>query len=471
MIRARHAAAGTALAHELAEFASGLTLDDVPQDVVVAAKLHLLDTVGCALAAHAYGGGDHVLASVKSWAGVEQASIVGYRRLLPAPAVALANGVLSHALDFDDTHTASISHVTAVVAPAGLAVAEALGASGADLVTALVAGSEIVARIGADAAPAYMQTGFHPTSVCGVFGAAAAASRLLGLDRDKTTAALGIAGSLASGIFEYLADGSTTKPLHAGWAAQGGVMAALFAESGGSGPPTVLEGRFGVFATHFRLSARGAPRPDWELGARWETLAISFKPYPACHFVHSALDAARFMLGSGLDSSDIDSVLVSVPEAAVPLVLEPHKHKRRPRTPYEAKFSLQFSLASMLKHGRVGIRTYDESRIDEPEVLDLANRVEYEVESFPDYPQVLPTRVTVHSGGRVLATRRAPEEGALPAFGEEDVRHKFRENAELALEPEDVRVLESAILALETAPDVRAVTAPLRRAATRTVAR
>jgi 2-methylcitrate dehydratase PrpD len=449
-------------AAQLASFATALDYDDIPSEVTEAAKLHILDAYGCAVGAYGEGAAAYVRTAAREIAGVGAATVVGEDSGWAPAAAALSNGALVHALDFDDTHTPSISHISAVVVPAALAVAEAHGRTGRDLVTAVVAGSEAVARIGSTVSSEYMKTGFHPSSVCGVFGAALAASRLRGLDAEATTNALGIAGSMASGLFEYLANGSTAKVVNVGWAAHAGVMAAALAAAGGDGPATVLEGRFGVFGTHFRLA--DAATKDWELGERWEVPSISFKPYPACHFVHSALDAARALLADGLDPSKVTAVFVAVPEPAVPLVLEPREDKIEPRTPFDAKFSLQYSLATMLVRGEVGISAYREDAIADDAVLRMAGRVFYEVEQFPAYPAVLPTRVTVRLRGGEVITKLAPADSTPIRFDSGDVRAKFIANAGLGLEPADARALESALLSIDDHDDLPTALAPLRRA-------
>jgi 2-methylcitrate dehydratase PrpD len=449
-------------AAELASFATALDYDDIPSEVTEAAKLHILDAYGCAVGAYGEGAAAYVRTAAREIAGVGAASVVGEGSGWAPAAAALSNGALVHALDFDDTHTPSISHISAVVVPAALAVAEAHGRTGRDLVAAVVAGSEAVARIGSAVSSEYMKTGFHPSSVCGVFGAALAASRLRGLDAEATTNALGIAGSMASGLFEYLANGSTAKVVNVGWAAHAGVMAAALAAAGGDGPATVLEGRFGVFGTHFRLA--DAATKDWELGERWEVPSISFKPYPACHFVHSALDAGRALLAEGLDPAKVTAVFVAVPEPAVPLVLEPREDKIEPRTPFDAKFSLQYSLATMLVRGEVGISAYRDDAIADDAVLRMAGRVFYEVEQFPAYPAVLPTRVTVRLRGGEVITKLAPADSIPSGLDAGGVRAKFMANASLGLEPADARALESALLTIDDRDDLHDALAPLRRA-------
>ena len=307
-----------------------------------------------------------------------------------ASSAALANGMLCHGLDFDDTHADSICHVGVVVSPAAVAVAEATGASGRELVLALVAGSEIITRIGAAAVSGYMVRGFHPTSVCGVFGAAVAAARLHGLGPEQMASALGLTGSMAAGLFAYLGDGAATKPVHAGWAAHGGILAAELAAAGAEGPRAVFEDRFGFFAAYYDQDAGALETQLADLGRRFETPRIAFKPYPACHFVHSCLDAAATLLAAHpLAPEEIARITVAVPDPGIPLVLEPVGAKRDPRTEYDAKFSLQYSIAALIVHGHVGVETYTEQAIRDPAVLELAARVEHVRRAVPDVPAVV----------------------------------------------------------------------------------
>ncbi len=306
----------------LSEFALSTSPTDIPAPVRRDAVLHLLDTVGCGLAAVGVGAADHATAIAVAQGGIEEASLLGVHGKLPAPLAALANGTRCHALDFDDTHEAGICHVSAVVGPAALAVGEATGKSPREVLDAYAVGAEVALRIACASADGLYRRGFHPTGVCGAFGAAAAASRLAGLDGGQATAALGIVGSFASGLLEYLSDGSETKPLHAGWAAQAGVQAARLAAAGATGPASVIEGRFGLLASHD--AASGADGIADDLGRRWELENVSFKAYPACHFAHSSIWLAADLARShGLGANEIDEVVVSVPREGEPLVIEP----------------------------------------------------------------------------------------------------------------------------------------------------
>jgi 2-methylcitrate dehydratase PrpD len=373
--------------------------------------------------------------------------------------------MLCHALDFDDTHTDSVCHVSAAVAPAAFAVAEASRVSGAQLVTALVVGNELVTRLGMAATARFHARGFHPTSVCGVFGATAAAARLVRFGPRETVRALGIAGSFASGIFEYLGDGSETKPIHAARAAEGGVTAVELTANGAGGPRGVFEGRFGLYATFADLHGIELGPSFADLGRRWETPRIAFKPYPACHYVHAAIDAVAAAARDAAPEA-IREIHVEVPEAAVALVLEPTADKHRPRTPYDAKFSLPFAVATRLVRGRVDVASFSADAIADPAVLALAARVSYEIRTFASFPAAFPANVVVRfaDSDERRAEMLHQRGGVENPLTDDDVRDKFRANAALALDAADAEALERGILALDEAADLTAVGGLLRRA-------
>jgi 2-methylcitrate dehydratase PrpD len=441
-------------AERLADFACDLTLDRIPPDVRHAAALHLLDALGCGLAAHALGAAPYATAALAETNGGGPATAIGMQSGVPPTDAALTNGALCHALDFDDTHTAAIAHVTVAVSPAALAAAEATEAGGAEVIAALVAGSEVTIRVGMAAGDRFQARGFHTTALSGVLGATVAACRLRGLDAERTSRALGIAGSMASGLLEFLGDGSATKRLHPGWAAHAGLMAARLAAHGATGPTTVLEGRFGVYRA-FTGEDRDIEGQLADLGERWETPRIAFKPYPACHYMHASLDAAaRLTAEERVDPADVEEIVALVPQAAVDLVLEPADRKLRPASDYEAKFSLPYSIAALLLRGRVDVTSYTDDAITDPEVLELAGRVRYEVRDYPTFPRAMP------GGVRILTRDGRAREAELPhqrggpdlPMPEADVLAKFRTNAELALPVEAVNTLESDVLTLELAP-------------------
>ena len=439
-------------AEQFAAFTSSLGIGAIPDEVVEAGKLHVLDTLGCGLAAHARDAAPAARKAMTENGVGGPASVIGVRGGLPAPDAALVNGVSCHALDYDDTHTASIAHVSVAVVPAALAVAQSQGAAGADALAAAIAGNEVVTRLGMAVGSAFHARGFHPTAVCGVFGATSAAARLGGLDAATTVNALGIAGSMSSGVLEYLADGSSTKQLHPGWAAHGGIIASRLAAHGATGPSSILEGRSGLYRAFVERGDVDIAAQTGDLGRRWETPKIAFKPYPACHFMHASLDAmAEIVAQAPIELEDIDEIVALSTEAGVAMVLEPLDDKHRPRTEYEAKFSLPYSVASLLIRGKVDTSTYSDEAIREEDVLELAAKVRYEVKDYETFPRALPggVRLRMRDGQTLEADLPYQRGGAENPMTDAEVREKFRANAGLALEPDDVEALEEGVMTLE----------------------
>jgi 2-methylcitrate dehydratase PrpD len=454
-------------ATRFADFATSLSYDDIPGDVSEAAKLHLLDTIGCALAAQGVGLAGEGRDFMADQGGRGEATAIGLADRMPAAAAAFANGMLAHGLDFDDTHSDSMTHVTAVIAPAALAAAEAQGAAGEDLVTALVAGSEIVTRIGMEVTGRFHARGFHATAVCGVFGGAAAAARLAGASAATTASALGIAGSFAGGLFVYLDEGTATKPVHPAWAAHGAVLAAALAGRGAEGPTTVIEGRFGLYQAFIDAEPGSIDLQEQtaDLGSRWETPRIAYKPFPVCHFIHGSLGATASLMPE-IDVEQIESIEVSVPAPAVPIVLEPVAAKFAPRTDYDAKFSLQYCTAALLLTGKVDVGTFSEPTLCDGRIAELARKVSYVVRDYATWPAAFPggVRITLRSG-RVLEADQPHQLGAPEnPMSRDQIVDKFRANAMLTLAEVDVDALESSLLGLEDHTDIGSALEPLRRA-------
>jgi 2-methylcitrate dehydratase PrpD len=444
----------------LAAFGGELAYEEIPAEVADAAKLHLLDCLGCGLAASGLGIATEGCRTFAELGGEPQATVIGLDARLPAVNAAFSNAMLCHGLDFDDTHSDSVSHVSVVVCPVALAAGEAAGATGREVLTAIVAGNEVVTRVGMAASGAFHKRGFHPTAICGIFGGTVAASRLAGSDAADTVSALGIAGSFAGGLFAYLEDGTATKPMHPAWAAHGSLLATRLASLGAEGPPSVIEGRFGLY--HAFVGAEPG-EVDIEtqladLGQRWETPRIAYKPYPACHYIHGSLGATSTLAGE-LDPEEVDEVVVTIPEAGVSLVLEPEAAKQTPRSEYEAKFSLQYSTAAMLAYKQVGVRSYMDEVIREPRVLELARKVRYETKEFSTYPGAFPGGVRIRTkDGRTLE-RELPYQLGAPEnpMSADEVRAKFRENASLVLGNGEIEALEEQVLSLEEQDDLRSL--------------
>jgi len=422
----------------LAEFVCGLRGGDLPPAVVESARRHLLDTFGVAIRGRAHPSAAASLNAIASLDGAAGAvSVWGADRELAAGYAALGNGIAAHALDFDDTHTDSIVHGSAIIAPVAMALAQARNASGEDLVAAFVAGWEVAARVGLASRGTFHKRGFHTTSIAGVFGGAAAAARILGLSPGHTAHALGLAGSQASGINEYLSNSSSAKSMHTGWAAHAGIVAASLAQAGMTGPMSVFEGRDGLLRAYGLPEACDVSQLDAGLGTRWEATRVSIKPYPCCHFAHAFVDCVGALLDKGVAAADIVSLHCVVDEIEVGLICEPFAPKLRPATPYAAKFSLPFVLAARIADGRIGHRTFEQANLAREDLLALAARVTYRVAKPGEtpFPRTFPGWVEARlADGRSLTERLDANVGhpdnPLPF---DQVAAKFRDNVEEVL--------------------------------------
>jgi 2-methylcitrate dehydratase PrpD len=456
----RSTPSGRTATERIAGFTSQLELADVPDAVREAAALHLLDALGCGLAARGLDASPYAQAYAQ---GTESgaASAIGVPAAVPATTAALVNGISCHTLDFDDTHARSITHVSAVIVPAALAAAQVVGATGGDLLLALIAGNEVTCTIGDSLGDDLLARGIHPTAICGVFGATAALARLHALEAPRTVHALGTAGSMAAGLLACLSDGTVTKRMHPGWMANAAQVAVRLAALGATGPSAVLEGPGGVSRALLGRDGSGIEAVLDGLGSRWETLEIAFKPYPACHFLHAAVDAvAALDAEERLEPDAIERITVFQPRAGIEMVLAPLARKRRPATAYEAKFSAPFAIGARLVRGEVGVTTFTDESLGDAEILRMAERVDYEALEYETYPRSFPggVRVTLRSGGvreRHLLHQRGGAEHPMTAA---DVHGKFRANAELALPGDRAEGLRLAVAGVAGLPDLE----PLR---------
>jgi 2-methylcitrate dehydratase PrpD len=398
------------IARELARWALGL--DEVPEPVAAAATRHLLDGFGTALGALRTGAAGPAIEVAHGLGGPEQAAVLGTGDLLSAPAAALANGTLVHALDFDDTHAGGLVHATAVVLPAAFAVGQQTGASGREILTAAVAGYETVCRVAAAAPHGFHARGLHATMVAGVFSSALVSARLLGLDAERTANALGIAGSQAGGLLAFLGAGASTKQLHPGFASQSGIIAARLAAAGATGPGTVFDGPHGVFDTLSAHPADPASIVDG-LGERWETTRIGIKPYAACQLSHATIGAVLdAMAREPFGPDDIASVHARVHPDSAPVVCDTSRDLTRPASPYAAKFSLPWTVAALIADRALTLETFEPGSIARPEVTRLAARVRWDVTGGPGVAADAPGHVTITlTGGREVTGSVPRSEG------------------------------------------------------------
>ncbi|MEM7252219.1 MAG: MmgE/PrpD family protein [Pseudomonadota bacterium] len=465
------AAERATLAQTFSDFALGLRLEDVPVEVRTRATHLMLDALGIAFASSQFEFAERAQAGVEAMAGTAGGTgcttVIGQAQTLPPRDAALLNGILIHGLDYDDTHVPGVIHATASVLPTVLALGEQLDCTGAQMLTAYVAGAELGARIAAVPQGGFHKLGFHPTGLVGAFGSTLAASRLLGLDRAQTTMAQGIVLSMAAGSMEFLDEGAWTKRMHPGWAANAAISAAHLAKHGFVGPTTAYEGRFGLFATHVAADATC----DFELatnrlGQDWEITRIAVKPFPACHFVHGCADAALTLREThDIRPEAIRSVTAIVPEQVIPTVCEPAANKLRPISDYDAKFSLQYTIGASLVRGQFSLAELEADVLGDPTVLDITSKVRYEADPDSPFPRAYSGEVVVTlNDGRELRHREHINRGADERpLSNGEVAAKFFDNAHLAIPEAQARAVFDAIQHIETAHSITSLTETLRR--------
>jgi 2-methylcitrate dehydratase PrpD len=447
----------------IARFVRELHLEDVPQAVVDKAKLVFLDTLGVALASSTMDFGRMVINVAQKLGGTAASRLIGSPlKVAPANAV-LANGTLAHGLDYDDTLEAAIVHTGCCAGMTALAVGEELGASGKEVLEAAIAATEVMCKIGLVAPGKFHARGFHPTALCSTFGAAAAASKLYGLDPTQWNDAFGLCGSQSSGIIEYLADGTWTKRLHPGWSAHGGVIATLLAREGFRGPATVFEGQHGFYRAFGGANDYPFEKLN-ELGRTWETSKLTFKSYPCGSISHPYMDCALTLRQKHAITADqVVEIVCRTAEGPVHRLWEPLEQKQRPPTSYAAKFSLPFSIAVMLILGKAGLEEFSDEAIRDPEILGLASRVRYEIDPTIDYPRHFSGHVKIKLvNGTVLEENQPHPRGGLESpLPPEEIEQKFRANARLALPEGRLDLIVESVKRLEQLTSIAALSALL----------
>ena len=345
--------------------------------------------------------------------------------------VVWVEGTSAHGEDYDDTFEGGPVHAGAVVVPAVLAAAEHRGLIGSAVGRGISVGVELMCRMSLVAPQAIHKAGFHPTAVIGAPAAAAGVATALGLGKKQTAHAIGIAGSLASGIIEYLADGSWTKRLHAGSAAQSGLRAALLAEGGFTGPTTVLEGTHG-----FYKAFAPSREPDFgpltkELGSRWVLETLAFKPYACGTMTQPFVDCAVELARAGIRADDVVSMVCEVGEGTVHRLWEPLDLKHAPPNGYAGKFSTPYCIAVGFIDGRAGFEQFTDARARDPSVRALASKVSYVIDPDSEYPRNFSghIRATLKDGSTHEARRPHLRGGSREPLSDAEIVAKFEENA------------------------------------------
>jgi len=418
------------VAEQWVERIVAVELASLPPAVRETCERLLVDVTGLCIAARS---SDYVRAALMAWPEPGPATAIGHARPLSAAGAAFVNGTAAHGEDFDDTFEGGPVHAGAVIVPAVLAAAEQEGLDGAAVLRGLAVGVEAICRLSTVVPKALHKAGFHPTAVLGTMAATASVGAALGLNQKQLSDALGVAGSMAGGIIEYLADGSWTKRMHPGWAAQSGLRAALLGRAGFTGPRTVLEGTHGLFQgfAHTREGNWGALLDGF--GEGWLAETLAFKPYPCGTMVQPYIDCARRLTARGVVPEDIVAMACQVGEGTVHRLWEPLAQKQRPPNGYAAKFSTPYCIAYGILHGTLGLEAFTDAAVADDRVRGLAAKVSYVVDPANPYPNAFTghIRATLRDG-RVIEERQPHlRGGASEPLSRPELEAKFAANARL----------------------------------------
>lgn len=461
------------LSQQLAGFAAAVSRDGVPDEVAASVRQRILDVLGLCVAAHRLPTSAAAVGHVLDQGGHEQATAVGVRTRVTAGQAAFVNGVLAHSLDYDDTHLPSVLHPSASIVPTALAAAEHAGATGEQVIRAVAVGLEVAVRLGMAGYDetlgnsVFFEHGQHATSITGAMGAAVAASMLYGADETGIVDALGLTASMASGVIEANRTGGTVKRLHCGLAAQAGVTAAQLVRRGFTGPPTVLEGRFGFFEAW--LHGQFFPEAITDgLGTDWSVPGIFFKPYPANHFTHTSIDAGRAFRERGITPDQVASITIGAPASVIRTIGEPIAVKRAPETGYQAQFSGPYAVTAGLFGGGglgLGLDDFTDALAQDPHRRSVMAKVEVVPDARCDeiYPHQFPAIVTLRTTAgetlveEVLTNRGGPSR----PLSDDELATKFADNVAGRLSGSATAAVRRACTDLASAPDVTDLMHPL----------
>lgn len=366
----------------LADFMLDLNFSAIPQSVVERAKELMLDAFGVAIAGSNEPCVTNAINAFKNIAA-GSCNIWGRIEYLNPQYCAMVNGIATHSLDFDDTHTEAILHASAILSPLCLSYGFSVCNDGEKILKAFIVGWEVGARIGIASKGTFHKRGFHTTAICGTFASVCACGILLDLNKTQIINAIGIAGSFASGVNEFLSNGSNSKVLHIANAIANGILIANLAKNNITGPKSIFEGRDNIFRTFGIEELCDKDCVTKGLGEVWQTLQVSIKPYPCCHFAHGLIDCA--LLLRGIKDSDIEAITCYVDEVPASFICEPLSEKYSPDTAYKAKFSMPFLFALAFYDGFINLDSYN--NLNRSEVIAFAKKISYEKRQNSGFPK------------------------------------------------------------------------------------
>lgn len=440
----------------LADFLVNLDEKDLTKELKQRAKELMLDSVGTALAASKE---QSVIKAVRMFESFptsnQKAQIWGHNSFVNADYAAMCNGIAAHALDYDDTHTEAILHASAILTPLCLSYGFTLTKDANKLLKAFILGWEIAARIGIASKGTFHKRGFHTTAICGVFGSAVACGTMLDLNKEQMINALGFAGSFASGVNEFLSNGSNSKLLHIANAIKNGIFIAHFAKANLNAPLSIFEGRDNIFRTFGIEEECDKTRLCEKLGENYQVMQVSIKPYPSCHFSHGFIDCAIALRDEGLKADDILDIECFVDEVPISFICDPIEAKYSPKTAYEAKFSMPFLMALAFMDGKIDLSSYE--KLKRKEVLEFAKKIRYTKAKSSGFPKYFPGHLQAKlvSGKTIKKDVFINKGNPDNPLKFEEVQDKFLRNARFILSEKEALNILQKIMNFESQDDFK----------------
>lgn len=430
------------LQEKMSEFVSSVEYRDLPADALKVAKQSLLDYFGVTLAGSVEPIGGIIKSYLEEVGCVGPSTVIGLGLKASCPDAAFANGVLGHALDFDDSNPSLLGHPSVPVAPAVLAIGELLEASGKELLLAYSVGVEVECKLGLAVNPTHMARGWHCTSTLGTFGATAAAGKLLGLNSEQMMYAFGIAASQSAGVRANF--GTMTKPFHAGRAAENGVVAAMLAKKGFTSNKNALEEEFG----YLKVTTGEYNREAMEkLGNPWEMVApgIYYKLYPCCHYGHAAINALLSIIRDNkIDPESVEGIEVGATQAIYDNLIY-----HEPKTGLEGKFSMQFFMADALLGRGIRLEDFTDERVRDPKIVEFMKKTKFQVD--PEINKLVPYGLGAAISRVKIKTKRGEEfvKDGMPTAGLEELKQKYEICAGYVLTQDKIEESVRLVLELE----------------------
>ncbi|MBK1973746.1 MmgE/PrpD family protein [Campylobacter sp. TTU-622] len=433
----------------LADFIFNLKYENIPNVVIQRAKELMLDSLGTAIAASKEECVLNVFKTFENLSIEKNTSVwINDQKLDPIYATML-NGIASHMLDFDDTHTEAILHASAILTPLCLSYGFSINQDAKKNIKAFIVGWEIAARVGIASKGTFHKRGFHTTAIAGIFGSVSASAILLDLNKEQIINALGLAGSFASGINEFLSNGSNSKVLHIANVIKNGIMIAHFAKNNTSGPLSIFEGRDNIFKCFGIEEECDKTELNKGLGEIWQTMQVSIKPYPSCHFAHGFIDCAIALRNDGLKANEIKNIHCFVDEVPISFICDPLEIKYTPKSAYEAKFSMPFLMALGFFDGQITFKSYE--NLKRKEILDFAKKITYEKRKSQGFPKYFPGHLkAILQNGKIIQKDVFINKGNFDnPLKFEELKTKFLNNVCIKLNNKEANDLFDFIMNLE----------------------